>query len=86
MVVKNKNAPIVKYTTPTNLSSFEEYGTVWITEKDNGTIVWMQTSKDSTEPKWIRIGDIIEHYIISGKRYEECMRVIFQCHEDDIIK
>lgn len=58
---------IHKYTTPTNLSSCEEYATIWIAEKDKGTQVWIQTSKDENKPHWVRAGDIIENYFIKGE-------------------
>lgn len=58
---------IRKYTAPTNVSSFEPYGTVWIAEKDNGSKVWVQTSEDETKPQWVRAGDIVENYFIRGE-------------------
>jgi len=58
---------IHKYTVPTNVSSLEPYSTIWIAEKDGGTQVWIQTSRDENKPKWVRAGEIIEHYFIEGE-------------------
>lgn len=56
-----------KYAMPSNVASYEEYATVWIAEKDSGTQVWVQTSKDENKPYWVRAGDIIEYYFIKGE-------------------
>jgi hypothetical protein len=77
--------PLLKFNTPTNFSSKEKYGTVWKVEKDSGTTLWMQTNTYlyEDEPKWIKVSDIIDKYMLSGKRYKEWMSVIYDCQNDD---
>jgi hypothetical protein len=61
-----------KFYCPTNLSSFEEYGFVWKADLENGVQIWIQTSKDSTHPKWIRLGDLLEiNYINDPKIFQK---------------
>ena len=61
-----------KFSCPTNLSSFEEYGTIWIADMENGIQIWIQTSKESNNPKWIRLGDLLEiSYNNNPKAYEK---------------
>jgi len=55
---------IQKYTIPTNVSSFEEYSTIWIAQKEDGAQVWIQASKDENKPQWVRAGDVIEQYFV----------------------
>jgi hypothetical protein len=77
--------PLLKFNTPTNFSSKEKYGTVWKVEKDSGTTLWMQTNTYlyEDEPKWIKVSDIIDKYMLSGKRYKEWMSVVYDCQNDD---
>jgi hypothetical protein len=77
--------PILKFNTPTNFSSKEKYGIVWKVEKDSGTTLWMQTNDYiyEDEPKWIKISDIVEKYMISNQRYKEWISVIYDCQHDD---
>lgn len=56
------------FSVPTNLSSFEDFGTFWVADFEEGAQVWIQTSFDKNEPKWIRYGDWCEKMILAKEK------------------
>lgn len=46
-------------TPPTNLSK-EPYLTEWHADLEGGLEVWIQTNEDEENPKWVRLGSLLE--------------------------
>ncbi len=49
-----------KFTTPSDRASSEEYGTKWVANLESGVQIFIQTSLDKEQPKWVRLGTIVE--------------------------
>lgn len=50
---------IKKIVAPSKLCC-EPYLTEWHADLEAGMQIWVQTSKDENDPKWIRLGDLFE--------------------------
>lgn len=58
---------IEKIVAPCDLSSKEPYGTQWHADLESGKQIWIQTSEDIENPKWVRLGDLYEMLVTSYK-------------------
>lgn len=54
-------------TLPTHLDH-EPYLTEWHADVEPKKQIWVQSSKDSENPKWVRLGDLFEDMIITHKK------------------
>lgn len=66
-----------KLCVPTNLFSFAPYGTRWIADLESGTQLWIQTSRKSENPKWVRMGEFLESFCLSNPdEFQETLNFI----------
>lgn len=66
---------IEKIVAPSNRSSKEALGTVWIADLESGKEVWVQVSQDQENPKWKRLGDLYEELFIASPDGQEKLLV-----------
>lgn len=61
-----------QYRRPNSLDKYL-YGSTWEYNGESGTELWSQSSEDSENPKWRRLGDIYEecHRLSPVDNYEE---------------
>ena len=62
---------IKRFNQPTHLDPMP-YLSEWHHEIENGHVqIWVQTNEivdDSTKPRWVRLGDLYEHAVVTGLR------------------
>lgn len=54
-------------TLPTHLDH-EPYLTEWHADVEPGMQIWIQSSKDQENPRWVRLGELFEHAILTKKK------------------
>ncbi len=68
---------IKKIVAPSKLCC-EPYLTEWHANLESGMQIWIQTSEDETNPKWIRFGDLYEMSVLKYRSdYPEEMPEVF---------
>lgn len=83
-------APFIRYTRPTGFD-FAHYGQQWIFSDDNSrNETYIQTSEDENNPKWERIGGLLEvafeDLFKNADFINECLRMYKYKSESPLIK
>ncbi len=55
-------------TAPCSLNT-EPYLTEWHADLESGMEIWIQTNEDESNPKWVRLGNLLEIIWIEQERY-----------------
>lgn len=79
------NSLVVKYSAPTKLISYP-YGQIWKQiHDDNRFCLWVQTSKQESDPSWMKMGEFLEiafkNDVYENKFIDRCL-ASFEAHKN----